>query len=355
VPTPEQFLASIQKQRPAAAYLFLGPEPYMRRRCREALIARALPERSRDEGYSPVDLAETTLAAVIDDARSLSLFARERLIWVHSAETALPRRLSSATGDEEGADGSPIAQLSAYLNSPTPGTVLVFEASRYDFSGDDKAKLERVAKYYDVIPQVVEFRPLTAEAVRDVALELAHRLNLQIGNAEMALLTDAVGGDASRLAAEMEKLYLFAGPGGKVTTEAIRRLVPNASQTTIFALVNALGRKDRAGALRSLDLLVRDGEYLPLALTFLATQFRLALAAKEAQLSNANQAVSHFSRHGVRMWRDRAEQLIRTAESFSTLQIECALKLIYAADKGLRDTRPDDRVVMEMLVLEMTL
>jgi DNA polymerase-3 subunit delta len=118
--------------------------------------------------------------------------------------------------------------------------------------------------------------------------------------------------------------------------------------------VNALGRKDRAGALRSLDLLVRDGEYLPLALTFLGTQFRLALAAKEANLRNANQAVSHFSKHGVRMWRDRAEQLIRTAESFSALQLERALKSIYAADKGLRDTRADDRVVMEMLVLEMT-
>lgn len=352
--TPGQFLALIQRQRPAAAYLFLGPEPYMRRRCREALIGRVLPESGREEGYTPVDLAETTLAGVIDDARSLSLFARERLIWVHSAETALPRRLASAGEDEEGSLNSPIAQLAAYLKSPTAGTVLVFEASRYDFSGDDKAKLERVAKYYDVIGDAVEFRALSAEAVRDVAFELAHQYDLQIGNAEMALLTDAVGGDASRLASEMEKLCLFAGPGGKVTTEAIRQLVPNASQTTIFELVNALGRKDRAGALRSLDLLVRDGEYLPLALTFLGTQFRLALAAKEAHLRNANQAMSHFSKHGVRMWRDRAEQLIRTAESFSTLQLERAVKSIYAADKGLRDTRPDDRVVMEMLVVEMT-
>ena len=352
--TSDQFLASVQKERPAAAYLFLGPEPYTRRRCREALIERVLPPGAREEGYSPVDLAETTLAGVIDDARSLSLFTRERLIWVHSAETALPRRLATAAEEEEGPDGSPIAQLAAYLKSPTAGTVLVFEASRYDFTGDDKAKLERVAKFYDAIPRTVEFRALSAEAVRDIAFELAHLHNLQIGDAEIALLTDAVGGDASRLAAEMEKLSLFAGPGGKVTIESIRQLVPNASQTTVFALVNALGRKDRAGALRSLDLLVRDGEYLPLALTFLGTQFRLALAAKEAHLRNANQAVSHFSKQGVRMWRDRAEQLIRTAESFSALQLERALKSIYAADKGLRDTRPDDRVVMEMLVLEMT-
>ena len=353
--TPEQFLTRLERHKPAAAYLFLGPEAYQRRKCREALVERVLPGNSRQDGYSPVDLAETTITAVVDDARSLSLFARERLIWVQSAETALPRRLTATTAEEEGgADNSPAGQLAAYLKSPTAGTVVVFDCSRYDFAGDDKAKLERVAKFYDVIPDVVEFRPMSAEAVSDLAFHLAHEYDIEIGNAEMTLLVEAVGGDASRLQSEMEKLLLFAGPGGKVTTEAIRQLVPNASQTTIFALVNALGRRDRDAALRSLDLLVRDGEYLPLALTFLGTLFRLALSAKEANLRNANQAVGHFSKHGVRIWRDRAEQLMRTAESFSRAQLEQALQRIYAADKGLRDTRPDDRVVMEMLVLEMT-
>lgn len=354
--TPEQFLARIQRHAPAAVYLFLGPEAYQRRKCREALAARALPAGSREDGYSTTDLTETTLAAVLDDARSLSLFARERLIWVQSAEAALPRRLSSASAadEEDGADHSPAGQLAAYLKSPTAGTVLVFECSRYDFAGDDKAKLDRVAKFYDAIPDVVEFRPLSAEAIGDLAFQLAHQFDLEMSGTELARLIEAVGGDASRLHSEMEKLLLFAGPGGKVTAETIRQLVPNASQTTIFTLVNALGRRDRAGALHSLDLLVRDGEYLPLALTFLGTLFRLALAAKEANIRNANQAVGHFSKQGVRMWRDRAEQLVRTAETFSRAQLERAIQLIYAADKGLRDTRPDDRVVMEMLVLEMT-
>ena len=31
-----------------------------------------------------------------------------------------------------------------------------------------------------------------------------------------------------------------------------------------------------------------------------------------------------------------------------------ALKLIFAADKGLRDARPDDHIVMEQFVLELT-
>jgi DNA polymerase III subunit delta len=152
----------------------------------------------------------------------------------------------------------------------------------------------------------------------------------------------------------MEKLFLYVGTERKVTAEDIRDLVPNASQTTIFAMVNALGRRDRAGALKSLDVLVRDGEYLPLALTFLGTQFRLALAAREAGIRNSQQAMAHFSRQGVRIWRDRAEQLMKTADTFTPAQLQRALQVIYQADKGLRDTRPDDRVVMESLVLVLT-
>src|ERR1019366_5598770 len=84
----------------------------------------------------------------------------------------------------------------------------------------------------------------------------------------------------------------------------------DARATTIFALVNALGRRDRARALGILDTLTREGEYLPLALAFLNTQFNKP-------------------------------------------QMERALGLIYKADKGLRDARPDDRIVMETFIMEL--
>ena len=63
--------------------------------------------------------------------------------------------------------------------------------------------------------------------------------------------------------------------------------MPDARATTIFALVNALGRRDRARALEVLDTLTREGEYLPLALAFLSAQFRLALVAREAGLKSS--------------------------------------------------------------------
>ncbi len=352
--TPEQFLARIEKQPLAPAYLFLGQEGYQRKVCKEALLRRVLPGGEREEGLTQIDLENTSISEVLDDARSLSLFARDRLIWVQGAENALPRRLTSNDDGGDEADKSKDAGLPGYLKTATPGTVLVFECSRFDFVGDDRAKMERVEKFYSPIPVSVEFRHFTPESSRFLAQELAKKHQLKISGSELVALLDAVAGDASRLDAEIEKLSLFVGTERKVTASDLQALVPNAAQSTIFALVNALGRRDRAGALQSLDVLVREGEYLPLALTFLSTQFRLALAVKEARIASAQQAQAFFTKLNVRMWRERAEQIVTTAGAFTTERLSKAVSLIYETDKKFREGYRDDRVIMETLVLGLT-
>jgi DNA polymerase-3 subunit delta len=354
--TPDQFLQSLQKGAPTPVYLFLGPEPYQRDRCRQALLEAVLgpaPE-DRESGLTRVDLSEVPLAAALDDARALSLFASRRVIWIGSAEAVLPRGRAASTESDEGGESGDAGQLAAYLREPTPDTVVVLESSRYGFDGEDKAKIERVQKHFAAVPAQVEFRPFSPEAVRSLAQALAKKVGLQLGLAELAMLLDATGGDASRIAVEIEKLYLFTAGARKVTAEDIAALVPDAQATTIFALVAALGRSDRTRALEILDTLAREGEYMPLALTFLATQFRTALVAREAGLRNAAQIQAHFNKLGARMWPERARQIEQTVGAFSKTKLERAVGKLFEADRALRDARPDDRIVMEELILTLT-
>jgi DNA polymerase-3 subunit delta len=355
--SPDEFLRSIQSGEPAPGYLFIGPEAYDRDRCRRALTERLLPPDQREEGLIRHDLETSDLAAVLDDAQSFSLFASVRLIWVSGAEAALPKgRAAAASDDDEDGAGkaSGGALMARYLRNPTPGTVLVFDCSRYDLEGDDKAKVQRIQKFYSAVTAQVEFARYSPDASRRLAAQLAKEKRLQIGRDELELLIEVLSGDASRIAGEIEKLALYAGTGRKVTEEDIWNLTPNAKASTIFALVNALGRRDRAKSLESLDVLVREGEYLPLALSFLGTQFRLALVAKEARLTNVSQVQAYFSKQGTPMWRSRAEQVTGTASAFPADRLRQALIRIYETDKALRDTRPDDRTVMEKFVLELT-
>jgi DNA polymerase III subunit delta len=348
--TPAQFHTRLKKGAPPAA-LLLGPEAYERRRIKEAMLATVPPD-----AVAQHDLAELTLAEVIDDARALSLFASERLIWVTNAELAVPKGKAAAAeeDDEEGgASGTgDAATLVEYMRNPTPGVNLVFEAIRFDFEGDDKRKQDRVRKFYAAIPDVVELHKYTPQDARAETESLVRKAGFRMDPGAVDLLVEALGADIARIAVEIEKLALFAGSRA-IGVDDVTALVPDARATTIFALVNALGRRDRAKALAVLDTLTKEGEYLPLALAFLSTQFRLALVAREANLKSAGQVIGHFSKMGIPMWQSRAEQIYQTVSKFSKAQLERAMELIYKADKGLRDARPDDRIVMEQFILEL--
>jgi DNA polymerase III subunit delta len=369
--TPDEFKRHISRHEPGGVYLFLGPEHYLREGCRRALIDRALPAEERAEGITHLDLDEMSVAAVLDDARSLSLFATRRVIWVSTAEAALPRGRAAASSveesddDDEGSEGGASAArrksaaggieaaLAAYAKEPTPGTVVVFDAARFDFEGEDKARCDRVRKFY-AAAEVVEFPRFTAVAARSLAQRLAVEAGLTLAPGAAETLADALANDAARIAVEIEKLSLFAGPGTVVGEQEIAVLVPNARAATIFNLVAALGRRDRVRSLELLDTLVREGEYLPLALSFIGTQFRMALAAREAGLSNAAQIQAHFTRLGVPMWRSRAEQVQQTIAAFPAARLARGMGRVFAADRALRDVSPDDRIAMEAFILALT-
>jgi DNA polymerase-3 subunit delta len=350
--TASQLLARVKKRDFPPAVLLLGQEAYERRRIKEALTAEFA-----EGAASQFDLAEAPLAEIVDDARALSLFASDRLIWVGNAEAALPRTAKSSDDDEaeaeSGGSGGDAAPLAAYLKDPSPGVVLVFEARRFDFEGEDKRRQDRVRKFYAAVRDVVELRRFAAHEARAEGESLARRACLALEPAALDLLVESLGADVARMAVEIEKLALYAGARA-VTPDDIANLVPEARATTIFALVNALGRRDRTRALELLDTLTREGIYLPLALAFLSTQFRLALAAREAGLKSAQQVQSHFTRLGVPIWGSKADQVWQTVSKFSRPQLARAMTLIAEADRGLRDARPDDRIVMEKLVLRLT-
>ena len=131
--TPDQFLARMKKGVIAPAYLFLGAEAYGRDRCRQALVDAMLALAEREAGLAQYDLRESALPDVVEDARSLSLFAGRRVIVVANAELALPRqRAEEEDEDSDTAAPSGTQSLDDYLKDPTPDVVLLLEAVRFD-------------------------------------------------------------------------------------------------------------------------------------------------------------------------------------------------------------------------------
>ena len=206
-------------------------------------------------------MAESSLASIIDDARAMSL-VRIRTADVRGGAPKprchepvvrpLLRRARRGPCDDSRFSTRDASLLAAYVKDPTPGVTLVFEATRWDFDGDDKAKTERVRKFYGAIPDVVEFRRFTVDEARQELDRMARAAKIVLEPAAADALVEALAADVGRIAVELEKLQLYGKP---ITAESLPLLVPDARQSTIFALVNALGRRDRARSLDALDSL----------------------------------------------------------------------------------------------------
>src|SRR5262249_34877771 len=154
-----------------------------------------------------------------------------------------------------------------------------------DLEGEDKTKSERARKFYGAISDGVEFRAFSSDAARAELDRIARAAGVRLDPAASQTLLEALAPDVARIAAEVEKLSPY---GEAIPVGDLALLVPDARQSTICNLVSALGRRGRIPALAALDALVREGEYLPLALSFLAPQFRMALVAKDQNLRGAS-------------------------------------------------------------------
>ena len=299
------------------------------------------------EGVTEFNLNDCPLEELLDDARTLSLFGGPRLIVGRHAEGALPRGA--------GTKAVPPAELARYFADPTPGTTILLEASRYDASSrDDKSKLERVAKFYAGVPVRVDLERLSEGEALAGAQNIAKRLGLSVARDVLAELTEMLGNDLSRISNDLDKLSLYAGGGKSVTREDIELLVPEARQRGMFEFSDALAHKDRGRALDILDTLAQGGEYWPMQINLLAGLFRQTLIVKEEGLKSPNQVSGAFQKRGMRIWPARARQILGMARQFSLDEIESALIELFRADRDLRRERPDDRIIVEQLVVRLT-
>ncbi len=349
--TPKQFLDRLKKAEPQPLYLFLGNELFLRDRCRRALNHTVLGDSAREtpnpEGLTEIDLGEQHLAALIDEARTMSLFATARLVIGTHAEAAIPRGTGSKAAE-------PFDALRSYAESPTPGTVVLFEATRIDLGErDDKSKIDRLVKLFGSACEIVEMKRLSADQALRESEARAEQLGLQIDRSSLSDLIEMLGGDMGRLTTELEKLSLYVGGERAVRAEDLELLIPEARRRGVFEFSEALAHGDRVRALDILGTIAETGVSWPMQVSLIAALFRQALAMEEQGARTAQQVLSVSKQYGIRMWPPRARQLVEIGRNFSRRRLEKALIRLGQADRDLRRERPNDRVIMEQLVMAL--
>ncbi|MCO5167079.1 MAG: DNA polymerase III subunit delta [Planctomycetes bacterium] len=217
---------------PAPCYLVSGEEAFLRAEALAALTA--LPGAEVGE----VEAASASLAAILDEARTLPFLGQRRVVVVRGASDLVA----------EHADA-----LLAYLAAPPEAATLVLEAAKLDRRRKGaKALLERVALVDCEPPDAAGLMAFIRARARAHGGELAR-------GADVALLERLGGHDVALSALDAEVQKLVTAAPGPVTAQRVAALASVGSSEESFALVDCIARGDVGATLGKLQTILRDG------------------------------------------------------------------------------------------------
>jgi DNA polymerase-3 subunit delta len=254
------------------AVLLYGPDAGLIRE-RAETVARTVCPDLRDP-FRVADLAAASLAAdparLADEAAQISLMGGRRVIRVREAGDGLgplfARFLADSVGD----------------------TLVVAEAG--DLPG--RSALRRV---FDDSPAAAAIG-CYPDSARDLALVIrdacaAHRIGISRDAADF--LVGHLGGDRLLTRAELEKLTLYAGDGGRIELDDARAVVADSAALSLDDALLAAAEGDAASLDRALARVFQEGESpVSVVRALLRHLQRLhLLAARIAAGASAEQAI----------------------------------------------------------------
>lgn len=249
----------------------------------------------------------TTMAVVLDCARTLPWLASRRIVLVLEAEKVIVPRREGEAADRD------LDQLEGYLKSPQPHAVLVFVAGPLDRRRRGVSMLSRYAT-------LVECRGFDKpeDAPRWIRAYVADAGG-RIDGGATRLLAERAAHDVTRLRADLDRLLTYVAGERPITAADVEQVASGTTLTDDWAMVRAVEAGATGAALRELALAFEAG-LQPLQIL--------------GQLG-----------HLVRESPPRGR--------FPAGRLQQAVEALYRTDLALKTTGSDPRVLLERLVVEL--
>jgi DNA polymerase-3 subunit delta len=314
----------IKQGRVAPAYLLCGPQSFMI----EAVVAAL---RDAVEAGKHGTFASETFHGDEDNGSRIAAAAREIPMLV-------PRRLL-VVREAQGLAGRPesVDALVAYLEQPSPTTILALTAAAFDARTRLARKIAEVGvvlRAEKVAPR--ELAPFVRNHGRALGVELA-------GDAVAALL-DACGDDLTAIHDGVSKLALYVEEGRPATTADVQAVVAPSRQHSVFELVDAIGARDTARAFELVQRLSDQGEAPLKVLGLFGRQIRQLIDVKSDRVDSPRLAgLPPFVRDKIKA----------QGERFSLRDLVRALEALHRTDLALKSSKREGERVLEALVLEI--
>jgi DNA polymerase-3 subunit delta len=266
---------------------------------------------------------------VLEAARTLPMLAAKRFVLVRDVGVI------NAEGLEK---------LAEYTASPYDSCCLVMTAEKLDGRSKLVKRATTAGCFYEALP-------LKERDVRGFVGHEARRRKLKIAAQAIDALVDSVGVDLPAIDDALERLSLFVGPGGAIDLPAVEACVTRVRSESIWALVDAVGLRDRKTALRATASLLADREPPLRILAMVARQLRMVARMKSALIAGASEADATRAAGAPPF---KARELAQAARRLDAGSLSRAFGVLAETDLALKGSKRPPDVVLESAILALT-
>ncbi|WP_028776268.1 DNA polymerase III subunit delta [Shimazuella kribbensis] len=320
-----------------AVSLYYGVESFlMEEACNQ--LRDNIPMDQRDWNLLVLDIEDTPLEQVIQEAETPSFFGGKRLILAKNANF-----LTTAKSKKE--QNHNIDAWMEYLKHPSESSAIVFTVNN-----DKLDKRKKVVKQMEKIASVTKFDALKGQALLKWVTERFRALQVKVSRDVCIVFIQVVGNDLRLLDKECQKLALYVGVKGVVTMEIMDQLIPRTLESNVFQLTQKLAENKIAEVWQIWEDLLTQKEEPVRVLALMIRQFRLLYQTKI--LSQRGMGASEMAKM-LGMHPYPVKLAVTNAGAFSVDQLKKYLSLAVAADQDIKSGKIEKVMAVEQIFLEI--
>lgn len=268
----EQILKELQQKKYRTVYLLMGEESYYIDRITDYITEHALTE--EEKAFNQIILygRDTDVATVINTAKRFPMMAKNQVVVLKEAQYL-----------------KKIEDLYYYTDQPVNSTILVINYKH--------AKLDKRKKVYKSILEngvILDSKKLYDYQIPQWISGYLKSKNYTIDQKAAALLTEFLGTDLSKIANELNKLFVILPTNSKITPEIIEKNIGISKEYNAFELQKALGSKNAVKAYKIVDYLGKNQKtsHINITLSLLFSYFSKLMIYNDNRQKNDTEIAS---------------------------------------------------------------
>lgn len=322
----EMFLPSIKRKEFAPVYFFYGEEDYLIDEIVDAIITEGVDAGTKGFNLDIVHGGEVDGKDIVSIASSFPMMAQRRVVVVKDFDRVANKEL-----------------LESYLERPSSSTSLVLIASKPDMRKKPYPLLKKnstggeFSRLYDnEIPSWIQRRVKLFK--KTITPEAADLLQAYVGNS----LRDVVN--------QIEKLLIAIGSKSAIELQDVEAVVGVSKEFTVFELSKMVGEKNISRSMEIVERMMETGESPQFIIVMLTRHY--IILSKLHELRSMGKSDFELA-SAVRVSPYFVKEYLSHLRNYSVVAIEDAFLALARADRELKSSTTDARLVMDVLLCEI--